>query len=548
MLVAAIKKPLVQILILILVLCLECCLAQGPTIQWQKTYGGSGSDGLISAIKTSDGGYLLGGFSSSGIGGEKSQPNQGLEDYWAVKIDANGNKQWDKTYGGNLTDYLQAVIQTSDGGYMLAGYTQSAMGGDITDTTYGYFDTWIIKTDASGNKLWDRTYGGSGNKTDGIVSMKQTSDGGYLMWMVSGGGINNIKTDSSRGASDYWLVKINSIGNILWQKTIGAPGIDHILSVDQTLDGGYILGGFSWSGTGGDKTLPSFGGFDYWVVKLDSLRNIKWQREFGGSSFDHLMSIKQLSDSSYMIGGFSQSGATGNKTESSRGMSDYWMIHADKNGNSIWQKAFGGSMADECRGGLISTLDGGYVFVGFSQSGISSEKTEANRGMDDFWLVKTDANGNKLWDKTFGGDSTEFLYSSLQTSDGGFLVTGWSKSGIAGDKTDNTRGGFDFWVVKTTADPIGIYEYSGSPNFVKVFPNPFTDSATLLIEASFKESNSYNLVLYDETGKSLRTIHAIKQKETIINRGDLKSGIYFYSLFVEGDSNSKTGSGKLIIK
>ena len=130
--------------------------------------------------------------------------------------------------------------------------------------------------------------------------------------------------------------------------------------------------------------------------------------------------------------------------------------------------------------------------------------------MDDIWIVKTDVNGNKLWDRTFGGDSTEFLYASLQASDGGFLLTGWSKSGISGDKTDITRGGFDFWVIKTTADPIGIHEYANTQSFVTIFPNPFSNSATLRIEAPFANTNSYSLVVTDVIGKEVKRIEKIK--------------------------------------
>lgn len=522
--------------------------AQAPSVQWQKAYGGSGSDGLISAIKTNDGGYLLGGFSTSGISGEKSEPNRGKEDYWVVKIDASGILQWDKTYGGDSTDYLQSVIQTSDGGYMLAGYTQSDMGGDLTDTTYGYFDTWIIKTNASGSKLWDRTYGGSGWNTDGIVSIRQTTDGGYLMWIVSAGGINNIKTDSSRGASDYWFVKTDSIGNIVWQKTIGGSGIDHILSVDETLDGGYVIGGFSWSGIGGDKTTASFGGFDYWVVKLDSLRNIQWQKEYGGSSFEHLMSIKQTPDNGFIMTGFSQSGISGNKTEPGRGMYDYWTIRTDANGNILWQKAFGGSGAEENRGGMLSAFDGGYLHVGFSQSGISGEKSESSRGMDDFWLVKTDGNGNIQWDKTWGGDSTEFLYSSLQTSDGGYLIAGWSLSGISGDKTESPRGEFDFWVIKTTPDISGTAENNQQQDKVTLFPNPFSNTATIRINTEIEKGQSFALIIYDNNGKEALRIGNITTQQTTISRAGLKSGIYFYRLESEHQNNKTSFSGKIIIQ
>lgn len=536
---------------LIRILCVsyaQYSLAQGPSIQWQKTIGGNSTEGLFKVIQTTDGGYMLAGYSASGISGEKSDTSRGYEDYWIVKLDAVGNILWDKTYGGDSADFLQTIVPSADGGYLLAGYSVSSISSDKTDTAYGYWDTWIVKIDSIGKKLWDRTYGGSGNYTDGLVSAKQTSDNGYLLWMVSGSGINAIKTDGSRGSSDYWLVKIDSLGNIQWQKVIGGTGIDHILSVIETLDGGYALAGFSWSGIGEDKTTPGFGGFDYWIVKLDASRNIQWQKEYGGNSFEHLMSIQQLPDSSYIIGGFSQSGVSGNKTEPGRGMYDYWTVHTDPQGVILWQKAFGGSAAEENRGGIVPTMDGGYLHVGFSQSGISGEKSEPNRGMDDYWIVKTDANGILQWDKTFGGDSTEFLYTALQASDGGFLLAGWSRSGISGDKTGFNRGGFDYWIIKTTPEPTGISENEQLQNIVTIFPNPFNNNATVRINDDITKGRAFTLVFYDVNGKEVKRIEKITSKETSFSRDNLKNGIYFYTLYNESGSKKTNYSGKIIIQ
>lgn len=517
--------------------------AQAPAIQWQKTYGGSGSDGLITSIETSDGGFLLGGFSTSGIGNEKTDTCRGMEDYWIVKVDASGNIQWDKTYGGDSTDYLQAIIQTDDNGYLLAGYSQSGINGDKTDTAYGYFDTWLIRIDSNGVQLWDRTYGGSGYKTDGVVSLRPTINGGFLMWIVSGSGINSIKTDSSRGASDYWLVEIDSLGNILWQKVIGGTGIDHILTVIPTSDNGYMAAGFSWSGAGADKTTPSFGGFDYWLVKLDASANIQWQKEYGGSAFDHLMSIRELNDGSFIIGGFSASGVSGNKTEPSRGGNDYWEMQIDSAGNILWQKTIGGSGADEMRGGLLPSGGGGSVAIGFSQSGVTGEKTEPSRGADDYWLVRTDSTGNILWDKTFGGDSTEYLYCSVATSDGGYLVTGWSMSGISGDKTDVCRGGFDFWVIKLFPDVTAVEEEMASTLEVTVIPNPFTYSTLITIQSdvTFPEAH---FELFDAQGKIVKHLPVVNN-QVIITREGLNSGLYYYSIF---NSGQLLNSGNIIIQ
>jgi Secretion system C-terminal sorting domain len=520
--------------------------SQAPAIEWQRTIGGNSQDAIFSAIQTTDGGYLLGGYSSSNISGEKSDNSQGLEDYWIVKIDGLGNILWDKTYGGDSTDYLQKVIQTNDGGYLLGGYTYSSNSGDKTDTAKGGWDTWIIKVDANGNKQWDKSYGG--DEKDGLVAMKQTVDGNYLFWAVSKTGINGDKTEASRGLSDFWIVKIDTIGNILWDKTIGSNNMDHILSVQENADGGYILGGFTMSGISGDKTTPNFGFWDFWLVKLDASRNVEWDKSFGGTSSEHVMSVKEMSSGGYLLAGFSSSGVSGNKTEPSRGIYDYWIVRTDDSGNKLWEKAYGGTSAEEMRGGINMTNNGNLILGGFSQSGIGGEKTEANRGMDDYWLIKTDTSGTIIWDKTIGGSGTEFLYSVIPTTDNGYLVAGWSDSPISGEKTDSSRGSFDFWIVKLAPDftTVGLNELVDNNGIsVTVYPNPFSNTTTLQINTIEQISDPLTLSIYDITGKKVKQINNITENQLVINRENLSSGLYIYLL---KNNNTPLANGKLIIQ
>jgi len=226
-------------------------------IQWQNTIGGSGYDQLYSIQQTSDGGYILGGYSNSGISGDKTESSQGDYDYWVVKLDAIGNIQWQTTIGGNDADWLYSVQQTTDGGYILGGYSLSDISGDKTEGTQGGNDYWVVKLDASGNIQWQNTIGG--NNDDNLSSIQQTTDGGYILGGYSYSDISGDKTENSQGSDDYWVVKLNASGNIQWQNTIGGSGYDQLYSIQQTSDGGYILGGYSESNISGDKTENSQG-------------------------------------------------------------------------------------------------------------------------------------------------------------------------------------------------------------------------------------------------------------------------------------------------
>jgi hypothetical protein len=361
---------------------------------WSWTFGGPDDDEGYSVQSTSDGGYIITGCTRS--------YGAGSADLWLTKTDATGNRLWDRTFGGTDYDRGNSVQQTSDGGYILTGLTYSYASGS-------YYDLWLVKTDPAGNKLWDKTFGGSNDDWGG--SVQQTSDGGYIIagWTYSYGA----------GGGDVWLVKTDPSGNKLWDKTFGGTEVDLGTSVRQTADGGYILTGCTHSFGSGNK--------DVWLIKTDTSGNRLWDQTFGGTIFDGGNSVQQTSDSGYIVAGYTGSYGAGSY--------DFWLVRTDTAGNRLWDQTFGGTDHDGCNS-VQQTSDGGYVLAGHTRS--------TGSGDFDFWLVKTDASGNKLWDRTFGGANFDQCTSVLQTSDGGYVVTGITKSCGAG--------GSDVWLVKTGAD------------------------------------------------------------------------------------------------
>jgi hypothetical protein len=435
-----------------------------PSIEWQASFGGSGGDNLYSVQPTSDGGYILGGVSHSGVSGNKTTPNFGSGDYWLVKVDGSGNKQWEQDFGGSGDDQLWSVQPTSDGGYILGGDSDSDVSGNKTTPGFGSGDCWLVKVDGSGNKQWEQVFGGS--DVDLLVSVQPTSDGGYILGGVSSSGVSGNKTTPNFGGSDYWLVKVDASGNKQWEQVFGGSGNDWLYSVQPTSDGGYILGGSSFSGVSGNKTTPNFGSTaydygDYWLVKVDGSGNKQWESDFGGSSDDGLFSMQATSDGGYILGGVSSSGVSGNKTTPNFGSSDCWLVKVDGGGNKQWEKVFGGTSAD----GILSvqpTSDGGYILGGSSWSGVSGNKTTPNFGFYDFWLVKVDRSGNKQWEQVFGGSGPEQLWSVQPTSDGGYILGGDSDSGVSGNKTTPNFGGSDYWLVKLSPPPAQFRLTAGS--------------------------------------------------------------------------------------
>jgi Leucine-rich repeat (LRR) protein len=369
---------------------------------WTKTFGGDYNDEGNSVEQTNDGGYIIAGTTStSAIGGV---------DLWLIKTDANGNKLWDKTFEEGCFDQRYSVQETSDGGYIITGSTREK-------------DVWLIKTDANGNKLWDKTFGGSEYyELDWGYSVRETSDGGYIM--------TGSTSSYAARVRDVWLIKTDANGNKLWDKTFGGSGFDEGYSVEQTNDGGYIIAGMI--DTGLEKME------DVLLIKTDENGNKLWDKILGEDYDDVGYSVQQTTDGGYIIAGM-----TVVEYNPSFGHIDdnVLLIKTDENGNKLWDKTFGGD-DDDVGYSVQQTKDGGYIIAGTTNSYGTENKYRP--GYRNIWLIKTDAIGNKLWDKTFGGIAFEEGYSVQETSDGGYIITGKTSS--------YGTGSYDVWLIKTDSD------------------------------------------------------------------------------------------------
>ncbi|MBI3234967.1 MAG: hypothetical protein HYZ42_13190, partial [Bacteroidetes bacterium] len=412
---------------------------------WDARFGGVNIEILMSSQQTSDMGYILGGYTLSDSGSEVSQISRGQSDFWMMKIDSFGQKQWDARFGGSFDDLAQKIIQTSDGGYLIGGYTKSAQTGDKSQGSRGIIDYWVVKTDSIGQKMWDKRFGGS--QTDCLYDLIETSDHSYVLVGMSNSNANGDKSEVRRGVYDYWMVKIDSIGTKVWDKRFGGDGNDYASSVLQTPDGGFLLGGTSESGQTGDKSESSRGDIDYLLVKTDASGNKIWDKRYGGSLADSLHSMAFTNDNGYILAGESNSGANGDKSQISQGGKDFWIVKIDSLGGVQWNKRYGGS-ADDLAFSVIPTITGEYFIAGTSLSDSTGDKLEKTRGKVDYWVVKSDSIGNKLWDKRFGGTDEDYLRNMQLLSGGGLLLSGFSMSAASADKSQSCRGIFDHWIVK----------------------------------------------------------------------------------------------------
>ena len=518
----------------LLILLTRLIIAQQVLVKkWDMRFGGEDNEGFLSFQQTTDGGYLLGGSSRSGIGGDITQPSRGGDDYWIVKIDSQGNKEWDKRFGGTGGEGIHILRPTSDKGYILGGTSSSGNNGDKTQLAWGGGDYWIVKIDSLGNKEWDKRFGGL--LSDYLYAMVQTNDSGYILGGTSASGISGDKTqdnwDTTYFQRDGWVVKVDAQGDKEWDKRFGGTNYEDITSILQTNDEGYMFGGYSASDSNGDKTQPSWGSGDYWIVKIDSLGNKEWDRRYGGTNGEYFHSLIKTNDKGYVLGGYSNSGISGDKTK----IGSQWILKIDTAGNKMWDKGFSGGGGEF--NNFSQTSDGGYL-IACRICGLDSgpDKSEANLGPCQAWVVKTDSLCNKQWDKTIFTTGFDGYSEAVETRDGCYAIAVGTNGGIGGYKTQQNWGGsYDYWIAKFCFEPVGVDDITEDTNIL-VYPNPFISDIAIslqkenLKEATFTISNMLGQVVFTKVENNLASSYT-----KMLDLSYLPNGIYLVEVTADGE-------------
>jgi len=583
--------------------------AQVPVIQWAKCLGGSAADAPNQIIQTSTGGYVIAGYSASADGDVTG--HHGGYDYWIVKLSSSGNLIWQKSLGGTNSEQARSIVECNDGGYAIAG-TSSSNDGDVTGN-HGQSDYWIVKLSPNGNLVWQKSFGGSNE--DYASSIINTIDGGFLV--AGSTASNDGDVISNNGSYDIWLVKLNANGNLQWQKTIGSNHVESAKEIYRSQNGRYLLAydslGYPWSYSARGK-----------VIKMDSLGNIEWKK--GVAAGIRPWDIQETLDGELCLastdwGNICNYYYYGGQT--------YIMISkSDTSENFAWGEMMGGKLENTAED-ILQTSDLGFIVAGGTR--FTACNVDTNYGELDYWLIKLRCDGEVLWQKSLGGSDDDNASTIVQSVDGGFVVAGSTLSNDV--NVTGNHGGYDFWIVKLSSGVVCLapdsiyvsnitsfsaklhwtvedcafgyriqYRPVGSPTWVSknqnnnvgqkniigllpnttyqwrvrtkcsndplqystnttiqtfttlmrlsdveeepitfsFFPNPFTNSATISINLE----GNFDFILSDVFGREVFKSQILNSKSQI-ERGNLSSGIYFYRIMEEG---KMIGSGKVVIE
>jgi hypothetical protein len=383
--------------------------------------------------------------------------------------------EWQACYGGSGFDIARDIKQTSDGGYIMLAQTTSP-DGQVTGYQ-GEFDFWVVRTNASGTLLWQRALGGSG--TEFPTSIIQTQDGGFVVI----GSIYSIDGDvlSAIGTGRAWVIKFDPDGELLWHRLYGSTNTSGLWSLVETPTGELVLAG---------QTLPtnaptscSEGGTNAWILKLTSTGDLIWHRCYGGSSYDEFFDITSTTDNGYVAIG--NTASNDGDVSGHNGSGDAWVVKVDAQGQIEWQRTLGGSSIDEAYA-IKTTPDGGYAVVGRTLS--SDGDVTGYHGQDDVWVFKLDANGELLWQRATGGSGIDIARDLVTHADGGITVAGWTNSSN-GDVVGSTNGGTDAWLVRSNAEGALIWQQTFGGSGSELFTSIYRTSDNGFVLAGRTESN-----------------------------------------------------------
>lgn len=446
-------------------------------ITFERTYGGSGDDRGWSVQQTTEGGYIIAGFTNS--------YGAGFYDIYLIRTDAHGDTLWTRTYGDFRSDYGYSVVQTADGGFAIAGSIRRP----------GIDSAYLLKTDPQGINQWQKAYGGI------LYSIQRTADGGFCL--------------VGQSQDDVYIVRTDEVGDTLWTRTFGDTASDRGYASAQTLDGGFVITGWTYSFGDGSGRV--------YLIKTDAHGDSLWTRTYGGSERDYGNSIQVTSDGGCIIVGTTESFCPPN-------MFSIYLIRTQADGDTIWTRVFGGPLYSEgmC---VTKTTDDGCVVVGYTDS--------YGAGGSDVYLVRTGANGDTLWTKTFGGADDDCGFSVQQTADGGFVVAGQAGPDRSGDA---------YLIKVDSLGNVGIAEpvtstVPGRGLSLICEPNPCRSSTVLHLTAGPLDHSTTVLRIYDSQGRMVLS-REVSTSSFPISTSDLPSGAYF----IRCDAAGEHASARLVLQ